>query len=721
MAHPVAIPRIFLRGNRWHVRVQVPKEFQKKLKRKEFWVSLKTSERSVALHRATAATQQKRKEIVAAARQLGEVGGIHSELEVDQQLACGRKAHTAPTNASTDSDPSDIVNYSGITDPKTKTGKYDNFSKTQLVELLEKLDRTKKLGLVWERDPDAHNVHDDDLIVVQVDAELSDKSAPWNNLVIEGDNYDALRWLRMTHCGRVKCIYIDPPYNTGNQGWVYNDRFRNGGDRFRQSTWLEFLFLRLVLARDLLAEDGVILMSINDGQRAVAELMMQEALPGMHVGSLVWRTRNGSNADQNAYLSPDHEHVLVAGKKGFSFSGTAKSYETYANADNDPRGDWQKVPMKLGFSRGERPNLYYPLCDPDTGIFYPCNPDAVWRFATRERVKKGQRLQTQPMESFIEQGRIVFPNDQRVEIYETVEELEAAIDRKDVPLSGGVPILRHDLPDLSFWVGKKIGFGTPCRKLFKSELRRPTKPLSSWVSGFFEAGSSSDDTNQITAGSYTEGSREIRNIFGTKAFNHAKPVSLIRELIRQSTSPNDLILDFFAGSATTAQAVMELNAEHGGERRFIMVSSTEATEDDPAKNLCRDVTAERVRRLNASEDMRYADLAAGFAYLRTKSISCDNFDYSLEASDAWTFLEASHGLPLTSYDPGLPWNIHESESATLVLVDRFDLALIEWVRTRSLQDIHVYAWAKGPFTQNLYDMNIQISLVGETLMRAFRL
>ena len=130
--------------------------------------------------------------------------------------------------------------------------------------------------------------------------------------------------------------------------------------------------------------------------------------------------------------------------------------------------------MKLGFSRDERPNLYYPLLDPTTGIYYPCNPDSVWRFAMRERVTDRRRLQAQPVEDFINQGRILFPADQRVETYVTMEKLEAAIDQKDVPLSGGVPMLRRDLPDLSFWVGKKIGFGTPCRKLFKSELRRPT-------------------------------------------------------------------------------------------------------------------------------------------------------------------------------------------------------------------------------------------------------
>ncbi len=118
-------------------------------------------------------------------------------------------------------------------------GKYDDLSKTQLIELLEKRDRTKKLGLVWERDEIAADAAiDENFVACEVIPGLSDKAAPWGNMVIEGDNFDALRWLRMTHAGRVKCIYIDPPYNTGNKDWVYNDDYVDREDRYRQSTWL---------------------------------------------------------------------------------------------------------------------------------------------------------------------------------------------------------------------------------------------------------------------------------------------------------------------------------------------------------------------------------------------------------------------------------------------------------------------------------------------------
>ena len=203
-----------------------------------------------------------------------------------------------------------------------------------------------------------------------------------------------------------------------------------------------------------------------------------------------------------------------------------------------------------------------------------------------------------------------------------------------------------------------------------------------------------------------EGTTEIQDIFGSKAFNYAKPVSLIRELVRQSTGTDGLVPDCFAGSATTAQAVMELNAEDGGERRFIMVSSTEATKDDTVKNICRNVTAERIRRLNASDDPKYADLAAAFAYLRTKEILFEDLDYDLRPTDAWTALEALHGLPLTLLDPTLPWNAHVGDEATLVLVDRFDAELLVWLKGRDHQNLVVYAWAPGQIATALDGLDI---------------
>lgn len=599
--------------------------------------------------------------------------------------------------------------------------KYDGLSRNQLIALLKKRDAERKLGLVWERDEiDADKAIDKNFVVVDLVADQCERPAPWENLIIEGDNYDALRWLRMTRRGRVKCIYIDPPYNTGNKDWVYNDNYVDPNHRYRQSQWLEFLYQRLLIARDLLAPDGVLLCSINDENRAKLELMMDQALPGMRLGSMSWRTRQGSNADQSFFMSHDHEHILLYGRDGFRFSGTEKSFEMYRFDDGDGKGPYRKSDLTLGFAHYDRPNLYYPLHDERRDIWFPCNPNGVWRYATEKRLKPGQRLQAKSMEEFIRLGQIVFPEDMRVEVFATKDELLKAIRSGDVPTSGRAPLLREDLPDLDFWVGKKIGWGTPAFKRYKKDLKNQTQPLSSWITPNAEEDTVPEGANMIVSGTNDEGAKVIKDVFGEKAFNYAKPVSLIRELVRQSISPGDLVLDFFAGSATTAQAVMELNAEDGGDRQFIMVSSTEATEDEPDKNICRDVTAERVRRLNANHD-KYEDLSAGFAYLRCREINPLELDDALTPEAAWAALEGHHDLPLTVWPAGERFAIHEGEGVTLILIDAWSDAVAEMIRPvlRPEQPVFLYAFSPGQITGLDSDANVEVRGVLGTLQRLF--
>ena len=283
-------------------------------------------------------------------------------------------------------------------------------------------------------------------------------------------------------------------------------------------------------------------------------------------------------------------------------------------------------------------------------------------------------------------------------------------------------MIRLNIADLDFWVGKKVGFGTPSLKRYKKELKNLTQPLSSWVTPNFEKTTIPGDTEaEIVAGTGIEAAKVIKEVFGEKAFNYAKPVSLIREMIRQCTGHDDLVLDFFAGSATTAQAVMELNAEDKGSRRFIMASSTEATEDEPDKNICRDVTAERIRRLNALSTGKYADLSAGFAYLRTHEIEFEALNVELEPAEAWNALEAMHDLPLTPYDAACGWKEHSNETLTLVLADRTDDGLI--VRLRQLAaaraNVFVYSWAPGQVRTVLGPVDFEILPVRETLVQRF--
>ncbi|MEO0751550.1 MAG: DNA methyltransferase, partial [Pseudomonadota bacterium] len=366
----------------------------------------------------------------------------------------------------------------------------------------------------------------------------------------------------------------------------------------------------------------------------------------------------------------------------------------------------------------ERDGGYYPIQDPETGWWYPCNPNSVWRYASEQNVKGNQKLRTETIESFIADNRIVFSASKAV-TYHTKQELLDAIEQSTGPKDGkGRPLLRPDLPDLDFWIGKPIGLGRPSKKLFWEEKDKKIKPAGSYIFGGKEQ--SPDEFWRLETGKQGDASGEILEIFGSAVFDNPKPVSLIRSLVEASVGPDSIVLDFFAGSSTTAQAVMELNAEDGGDRRFIMVSSTEATGEEPDKNICRDVTAERVRRLNANAD-EYDELSAGFAYLRCREINPLEMDDALTSETAWSILEAHHGLPLTVWPAGESFALHEGEEVTLALIDYWNEAAAKALSRvfDSGRPVFLYAFATGQIAGIEPSANVEVRSIRETLQRLF--
>ena len=600
------------------------------------------------------------------------------------------------------------------------TSKYDRYSKEELVRIIEDRDRKPRFGLVWERDDiDFDRSFNRDFVALDAIGELSCGVGPWSNLLIEGDNFDALRYLRMTHAGRVKCICIDPPYNTGNKDFIYNDRFVDKDDLYKHSKWLEFMFRRFLLARDLLAEDGVLLVCINDENRSKLELLLDQALPGMRLGSFVWRTRQGSNVDQSCFLSVDHEHVLVYGGPGFEFAGFGKTYDMYSNPDNDLKGDWRPDNLTLGFSYQERPNLYYPLRDPKTDVYYPPNPDRVWVYATEARLKPGQRVQAKTMEEFIAIGQILFPQEQRVEVWHSLEELKNAIKSGDVPKTGKNPMLRLDLPDIEFWVGKKVGFGRPAFKRYKADLRNLNQPVSSWVVPNSEQKKYEAD-NSFVSGTNQEGAKAVAAIFGAKTFNYAKPPSLIKELVRQATGNNDFVMDFFAGSGTTAQAMLEQNQEDGGNRRFILVSATEATADEPEKNICRDVCAERIRRV-INGYATTAGTGGDFAYLRVRRIPHEAVLTDIDHSQVWTVLQLIHRQSFAPYNATRQLQESLHTDGGLLYAATLNDETVSRIVGLAADSPHltVYTWQPGLLRERMAAQNITIEQIPQFLVSRF--
>ena len=357
------------------------------------------------------------------------------------------------------------------------------------------------------------------------------------NLYIEGDNLDALKLLQETYLGKIKMIYIDPPYNTGND-FIYDDNFSisreeyealAGGrdqegnamfdeEKWKQnssssgrfhSEWLSMIYPRLKLARNLLKEDGVIFISIDDNEAHNIKRLCDEVFgSSCFMGNLVWKRRVSSSLAHN-YLSTDHEYVFVYSKTdSVRLNGTKKTGERYSNPDKDPRGPWIADNLTVGMNASMRPNQAYDLIDPITGNIYPFNPNRVWAFIPSSMAK------------MIQEGRILFPKDSTKR---------------------------------------------PMQKRFFNELKNECDPLSSLIID--------------KVGLNSEATRMVQDLFDANLFDYSKPLSLIYTLLPQATDRDDIILDFFSGSATTAHAVMQLNAEDGGTRRHIMVQLPEPCDE----------------------------------------------------------------------------------------------------------------------------------------------
>jgi adenine-specific DNA-methyltransferase len=409
---------------------------------------------------------------------------------------------------------------------------YDEWSKEELIKELRRI-KEMKYGLVWHRDLPEEKID----ILINPDArtpsemfpnEMSGKPFPILketkskevngdkgkpvNLLIEGDNYHSLAVLNFTHQETIDLIYIDPPYNTGNDDFIYNDKIKSGyvkrDDPFRHSKWLAFMEKRLKLAKNLLKKDGVMFMSIDDNEFAQLKLLADEIFDEKNfIIDVIWNSRKSVSSD--AIVSLNHNHTLLYAKdidvlrevikKNGKFKLPAQE-QKFSNPDNDPRGRWVADPFEAA---GVRKNLSYAIKNPNTGeIYYPVK-GRHWAVLEEEYFK------------LLKDNKIVFG---------------------------------------------KNGKGKPSRKRFLSDaMEKGMTPKSIW-----------DDV-----GTTTNGTQELEDILGEKKFNNPKPVSLIQKMLELTTDKNSIVLDFMAGSGTTGHAVLEANKEDGGNRQFILCTNNE--------------------------------------------------------------------------------------------------------------------------------------------------
>lgn len=535
---------------------------------------------------------------------------------------------------------------------------YEHLNREALIELLKRRDSQNPYGLVWESNGIEHDTAlNKDFVGLELDEELSCGPAPWRNLIIEGDNYDALRSLVSTHAGQVKLIYIDPPYNTGRKDFIYNDSFLDPTHRYRHSTWLEFMYQRLRLAKDLLAEDGVIFVSIDDNELFNLGLLLNKVF-GEHnfIANVIWQ-KVFSPKNTAVHFSDDHEYILIYANnrdvwRPNPLPRSAEQDAAYKNPDNDPRGPWTSGDLAARNFYGEG---RYPIECPSGRIIDGPPAGSYWRVSKTK------------FASLIADNRI--------------------------------------------WWGKD-GNNTPRLKRFLSEVKQGVVPQTLWT--YDVVGHTQDAKKQLNEILPKERNDDV--------FSTPKPLQLMHRILRLATKPGDLVLDFFAGSGTMAQAVLQLNKEDDGERRFILVSSTEATADEPSKNLCRDVCATRVRRAiegyTTDKARQVAGLGDGFAYLRAKHIPVHRLEENLDDNLVWSYIQMKHHHPLT--DRGSMLAVSTWNEQVLIYLPvttaKFKAALSEALAQHP-QAI-VYTWTPSALA-NIVDEN-SLREVPADLTRGFR-
>lgn len=419
-----------------------------------------------------------------------------------------------------------------------------------------------------------------------------DESKDWDttqNLYIEGDNLEVLKLLQKSYHKKVKMIYIDPPYNTGKD-FVYKDNFRDNIKNYLEITgqvdsdgnklstnsetsgryhsdWLNMMYPRLKLARNLLKDDGVIFISIDDNEVANLRKLCDEIFgEDNFINNIIWRKKY-SVANDAKYFSTSHDHILMYSKNKNLFEmgklpRTDEQNKLYKNPDNDFRGDWQSTSLTVG--RITEKDIY-PIISPSGKVFTPPSGSS-WRYSQEK------------MQDMILDNRITFGND---------------------------------------------GSNMPRQKRFLSEVQDGLTPTTFW------------DYQDV--GHTDEGKKETTSLFSKAVFDYPKPIRLLIRALQLSVSKDDIILDFFSGSATTAHAVMKLNSEDDGNRKFICVQLPEATDEKSEafkagyKNIC-EIGKERIRRAGekVKSENGKTELDIGFKVLKLDSSNIKSWDSDFE-------------------------------------------------------------------------------------------
>ena len=466
----------------------------------------------------------------------------------------------------------------------------------------------KKYGLVWERHEEAVDVKMKTHIPVFVeDKEREITAAPGEpyNFLLEGDNLHSLRLLEKTHKGKIDVIYIDPPYNTGNRDFVYDDALIDNEDGFRHSKWLSFIYERLISAKDLLSEKGKIFISIDDNEISNLRLLCNEIFGEDNFISQITLLCNPKGRSQDKYFATCHEYLLVYAKNESNLSKDAFQVEKSADKvakdykQKDERGFFRYLELRnthREFGRKNRPNLWYPIF---------INPSS--NLTSKVSLTKNDNF-SEPVFPYWKDG------------YEGCWTWGKELASKDISLLVG---------------RKSAGKWKIYRKSYARDATGQVakqKLFTIWQDPSY----------------YTEkGQAEFGKIFigsSKNDFPQPKSVEYIKNIIRSGSNKDSIILDFFAGSGTTAQAVIELNREDSGHRKFILCTNNE-------NNICQEITYPRVKTVITGvrpDGSKYSDgIPANLKYYHTDFVA-KNEEFLSDAllEHIAEMIQLEHGIKL---------------------------------------------------------------------------
>ena len=466
------------------------------------------------------------------------------------------------------------------------------------LENLIKILNTKKYGLVWEEH--AELVEEEIKSKIPVFTEEKDKKIVGDsdsedyNFLLEGDNLHSLQLLKKTHTGSIDVIYIDPPYNTGNKDFIYNDKIVDKTDGYSHSKWLSFMNKRLEIARELLSEKGVIIISIDDNEEAQLKLLCDEIFGNDNFVSVLPTIMNLKGNQDEFGFAGTHEYTVVYVKNKSmadikQFPITEKSEIKKQGWEKDERGYFKKgATLKrtgIDAPRASRPTTYYPILIKDERVYS----------ITFEEYKKIYDKNTKTFDdSFV---------DSLVSKYSSkgFEVLLPESNNEKTSWRWQYSKVKDEYNEIIVSEGKNG------KSLYKKqrpqEGQYPTKKAKTL---FYKPEYSSGN-----------GTTQLKELIGEKAFNNPKPIELIKDLLLLTSSSTSKVLDFFAGSGTTGHAVEQLNKEDGGSRKYILCTNNE-------NNICEEVTYKRLTNIQK-------ELPHNLKYFKTGFVDKNDFpDFQLE-------------------------------------------------------------------------------------------